>query len=90
MKTSRLLLFTSLFTANAIADASLTKPIASPDLVFKEKAGEGMPADPGYPGIADNFDNPSVDDTRKFALWGNAHGRRQRRGILLRIQTPAE
>ena len=33
-------------------------------------AGEGMPADPGYTGMADNFDNPSVDDTRKFALWG--------------------
>ena len=79
METSRLLLFTSLFTANAIADVSLTKPIASPDLVFEEKAGEGMSADPadpgypgypGYPGMADNVDNPSVDDTRKFALWG--------------------
>ena len=33
-------------------------------------AGEGMPADPGYPGMPDNFDNPSVDDTRKYALWG--------------------
>ena len=70
METSRLLLFTSLFTANAIAAVSLTKPIASPDLVFEEKAGEGMSADSGYPGMADNVDNPSVDDTRKFALWG--------------------
>lgn len=33
-------------------------------------AGEGMPADPGYPGMPDNFSNPSVDDTRKYALWG--------------------
>jgi hypothetical protein len=33
-------------------------------------AGEGMPADEGYPGMPKNFDNPSVDTTRKFALWG--------------------
>lgn len=33
-------------------------------------AGEGMPADPGYPGMPEGFNNPSVDDTRKFALWG--------------------
>lgn len=33
-------------------------------------AGEGMPADPGYPGMPDNFNNPSIHDTRKFALWG--------------------
>ncbi len=33
-------------------------------------AGEGMPADEGYPGMPENFDNPSVDDTRKYALWG--------------------
>ncbi|MEM7387372.1 MAG: DUF5060 domain-containing protein, partial [Verrucomicrobiota bacterium] len=33
-------------------------------------AGEGMPSDPGYPGTPENFDNPSVDDTRKYALWG--------------------
>ena len=33
-------------------------------------AGEGMPADEGYPGMPKNFNNPSVDDTRKYALWG--------------------
>ena len=33
-------------------------------------AGEGMPADEGYPGMPENFKNPSVDDTRKYALWG--------------------
>ncbi|MEC5128237.1 DUF5060 domain-containing protein [Verrucomicrobiales bacterium BCK34] len=37
-------------------------------------ASEGMPADPGYPGMPDNFDNPSVDDTRKFVLWGSLLG----------------
>ncbi len=30
----------------------------------------GMPPDPGYPGTPANFDNPSVDQTRKQALWG--------------------
>lgn len=33
-------------------------------------AGEGMPADPGYPGMPDNFDNPSIHTTRKQVLWG--------------------
>ncbi len=33
-------------------------------------ASEGMPPDPGYPGMPDDFNNPSIDDTRKFALWG--------------------
>jgi hypothetical protein len=33
-------------------------------------AGEGMPADEGYPGMPKNFDNPSVDTTRKQVLWG--------------------
>ena len=33
-------------------------------------ASEGMPADPGYPGMPDDFDNPGIDDTRKFVLWG--------------------
>lgn len=33
-------------------------------------AGEGMPADPGYPGMPANFNNPSIHDTRKYALWG--------------------
>lgn len=33
-------------------------------------AGEGMPPDPSYPGTPKNFNNPSVDDTRKYALWG--------------------
>jgi len=33
-------------------------------------AGEGIPADPGYPGMPDNFNNPSIDQTRKQALWG--------------------
>ncbi|MDF1739628.1 MAG: DUF5060 domain-containing protein [Verrucomicrobiales bacterium] len=37
-------------------------------------ASEGMPADPGYPGMPDDFDNPSVDDTRKFVLWGSLLG----------------
>ncbi len=37
-------------------------------------AGEGMPADPGYPGMPDNFNNPSIHDTRKFALWGTLMG----------------
>lgn len=33
-------------------------------------ASEGMPADPGYPGMPANFNNPSIHDTRKYALWG--------------------
>jgi len=33
-------------------------------------ASEGTPADPGYPGMPDNFDNPSIDTVRKHALWG--------------------
>jgi hypothetical protein len=33
-------------------------------------ASEGMPADPGYPGMPDNFDNPSIHTTRKQVLWG--------------------
>jgi hypothetical protein len=37
-------------------------------------ASEGMPADPGYPGMPDDFDNPSIDDTRKFVLWGSLLG----------------
>jgi len=37
-------------------------------------AGEGMPADEGYPGMPKNFDNPSVDTTRKCALWGTLMG----------------
>ncbi|MEM9282150.1 MAG: DUF5060 domain-containing protein [Verrucomicrobiota bacterium] len=37
-------------------------------------ASEGMPADPGYPGMPENFDNPSVDDTRKYVLWGTLLG----------------
>ncbi len=37
-------------------------------------ASEGMPADPGYPGMPDNFNNPSVDDTRKHVLWGSLLG----------------
>ena len=37
-------------------------------------AGEGMPADPGYPGMPKNFNNPSIHDTRKFALWGTIMG----------------
>lgn len=37
-------------------------------------ASEGMPADPGYPGMPDNFDNPSIDDTRKMVLWGSLMG----------------
>lgn len=30
----------------------------------------GMPADPGYPGMPEKGKFPSVDDCRKFALWG--------------------
>ena len=30
-----------------------------------------MPADPGYPGMPKNFNNPSIHDTRKYALWGS-------------------
>ncbi len=37
-------------------------------------AGFGMPPDPGYPGTPENFDDPSVDDTRKYALWGTFLG----------------
>jgi len=33
-------------------------------------AQTGMPADPGYPGMPDDFDGPTIDETRKFALWG--------------------
>ena len=36
-------------------------------------AGHGMPADPGYPGmpsVKDGYKGPTVDDTRKLALWG--------------------
>ena len=33
-------------------------------------AGEGEPADEGYPGMPKNFDNPSVHEVRKYALWG--------------------
>ena len=33
-------------------------------------ASYGTPPDPGYPGTPDNFDNPSVDQVRKQALWG--------------------
>lgn len=36
-------------------------------------AGHGMPADPDYPGMpskADGYNGPTVDDTRKLALWG--------------------
>lgn len=37
-------------------------------------AQTGMPADPGYPGMPDDFDDPSIHDTRKFALWGTLLG----------------
>ena len=37
-------------------------------------AQTGMPADPGYPGMPDNFDDPSIHDTRKFVLWGTLLG----------------
>ncbi|MEM7143638.1 MAG: DUF5060 domain-containing protein [Verrucomicrobiota bacterium] len=37
-------------------------------------ASEGMPADPGYPGMPDGFDNPSIDDVRKYVLWGTLLG----------------
>ena len=32
----------------------------------------GMPADPDYPGMpsGQDYDGPTVDETRKFALWG--------------------
>lgn len=33
-----------------------------------------MPADPGYPGMPGNSSNPSIDDTRKFVLWGSLMG----------------
>ena len=37
-------------------------------------AGEGTPADPGYPGMPDDFDNPSIHTVRKHALWGTLMG----------------
>ncbi len=37
-------------------------------------AGIGMPADPGYPGMPDNFDNPSIHTVRQQVLWGNLLG----------------
>lgn len=33
-------------------------------------ASFGTPPDPGYPGTPENFDDPSVDQVRKQALWG--------------------
>ncbi|MDP0491446.1 MAG: DUF5060 domain-containing protein [Verrucomicrobiota bacterium JB023] len=33
-------------------------------------AGIGMPADPDYPGMPDDYDGPSIHDVRKYTLWG--------------------
>ena len=33
-------------------------------------AGVGMPADPDYPGMPEDYDGPSIHDCRKFTLWG--------------------
>jgi len=35
----------------------------------------GMPADPGYPGMpTEGYDGPTVDQTRKYVLWGTLLG----------------
>lgn len=34
----------------------------------------GMPPDPDYPGMPKDYDGPSIDDTRKWVLWGNLLG----------------
>ncbi|MBK1835485.1 DUF5060 domain-containing protein [Roseibacillus ishigakijimensis] len=33
-------------------------------------AGQGMPADPDYPGMPKDYQGPSIDDCRKYTLWG--------------------
>lgn len=35
------------------------------------EAQNGMPPDPDYPGMPENYSGPTIHDTRKFALWGN-------------------
>lgn len=37
-------------------------------------ASEGMPPDPDYPGFPKNYNGPTVDETRKWVLWGNLLG----------------
>lgn len=37
-------------------------------------ASEGMPPDADYPGMPKNYKGPSVEETRKWVLWGNLLG----------------
>lgn len=34
----------------------------------------GMPPDPDYPGMPKNYEGPTVEQTRKWVLWGNLLG----------------
>lgn len=37
-------------------------------------ASEGMPPDADYPGMPKNYKGPTVEETRKWVLWGNLLG----------------